>query len=82
MTTRNGQYTARNGIAIRLEERFGAETMYSIAKRAGLDYMTVYNLAKGRSKRIDLSTLAALCDVLQCQPGDILILDSTQGQDA
>jgi DNA-binding Xre family transcriptional regulator len=32
----------------------------------------VYRLATGVPERLSLSTLAALCDILSCQPGDLV----------
>ena len=42
---------------------------------AGLVGITPANLSvlkNGRAKAVRFSTLAALCEVLQCQPGDLL----------
>lgn len=43
-----------------------------LARDAGLAYSTVYELYRGQAKRLDLETLARLCEALDCQPGDIL----------
>jgi DNA-binding Xre family transcriptional regulator len=32
----------------------------------------VYRLVTGTPERLSLATLAALCDILDCQPGDII----------
>jgi DNA-binding Xre family transcriptional regulator len=32
----------------------------------------VYRLATGVPERLSLATLAALCDILSCQPGDLV----------
>ena len=34
----------------------------------------VYRLVTGVPQRLSLATLAALCDVLECQPGDLIEL--------
>jgi DNA-binding Xre family transcriptional regulator len=34
----------------------------------------VYRLVTGVPQRLSLSTLAALCDILDCQPGDLIEL--------
>jgi putative transcriptional regulator len=34
-------------------------------------------LKRGKAKAIRFSTLIALCDVLECQPGDILDLEES-----
>ena len=34
--------------------------------------MTLNELAEGKAKAIRFSTLEAICQVLECQPGDLL----------
>lgn len=36
----------------------------------------VYRLVTGVPQRLSLTTLAALCDILDCQPGDLIELTS------
>jgi DNA-binding Xre family transcriptional regulator len=37
----------------------------------------VYRLVTGVPQRLNLATLAALCDILDCQPGDLIELTQT-----
>ncbi len=37
----------------------------------------VYRLVTGVPQRLSLATLAALCDILDCQPGDLIELTAT-----
>jgi DNA-binding Xre family transcriptional regulator len=37
----------------------------------------VYRLVAGVPQRLSLATLAALCDILDCQPGDLIELTQT-----
>jgi DNA-binding Xre family transcriptional regulator len=37
----------------------------------------VYRLVTGVPQRLSLATLAAVCDILDCQPGDLIELAST-----
>lgn len=37
----------------------------------------VYRLVTGVPQRLSLATLAAVCDILDCQPGDLIELTST-----
>ena len=39
----------------------------------------VYRLVTGVPQRLSLATLAALCDILDCQPGDLIELTPTAG---
>lgn len=57
-----------------LDELLEAKGM-TLTELADAVDVTVVNLSvlkNGRAKAIRFSTLAALCDVLGCQPGDLL----------
>jgi putative transcriptional regulator len=43
-----------------------------LAQRVGITPANLAVLKNGRAKAVRFSTLAALCDVLECQPGDLL----------
>jgi putative transcriptional regulator len=43
-----------------------------LADRVGITPANLAVLKNGRAKAVRFTTLAALCDVLQCQPGDLL----------
>jgi putative transcriptional regulator len=43
-----------------------------LTEKVGLTMANVSLLKNGKVKAIKLSTLAKICEVLQCQPGDIL----------
>jgi putative transcriptional regulator len=47
-------------------------TVTELAERVGLAYPNLSILKNNRARAIRFSTLAALCDVLDCQPGDLL----------
>lgn len=47
-------------------------TLTELADRVGLTLANLSILKNGRAKAIRFSTLTALCDVLDCQPGDLL----------
>jgi DNA-binding Xre family transcriptional regulator len=53
-----------------LEER--GMTVREFSKRTGLAYGTASALARGFVDRVDLRTLAAVCDALEVGVGDIL----------
>ena len=42
------------------------------AQRVGISNVNLSNLKTGKVRAIRFSTLNAICDVLDCQPGDIL----------
>jgi putative transcriptional regulator len=44
----------------------------TLAERVGITPANLAVLKNGRAKAVRFSTLAALCEVLDCQPGDLL----------
>ena len=43
-----------------------------LSERVGITLANLSNLKTGKARAIRFSTLEAICDVLECQPGDIL----------
>ncbi|MBE5905223.1 MAG: helix-turn-helix transcriptional regulator [Lachnospiraceae bacterium] len=43
-----------------------------LADRVGITIANMSILKNGKAKAIKMSTLIKLCEVLQCQPGDLL----------
>ena len=44
-----------------------------LAERVGITITNVSVLKNGKAKALKISTLAKLCEALDCQPGDILV---------
>jgi putative transcriptional regulator len=55
-----------------------------LAEQVGITLANMSVLKNGKAKAIRLSTLEAICEALQCQPGDILEYrpDPTPASDA
>ena len=53
-----------------LEER--GMTLTELSERVGITLVNLSILKNGRARAIRFTTLAALCDVVGCQPGDLL----------
>jgi putative transcriptional regulator len=47
-------------------------TLTELAARVGVTNVNLSILKNGRAKAIRFSTLTRICEVLQCQPGDLL----------
>ena len=47
-------------------------SLNELAARVGISNVNLSNLKTGKVKAVRFSTLDAICDVLGCQPGDIL----------
>jgi len=48
-------------------------TISEVAEGAGISRVTVHKLYHHQSSRVDFATLNALCQYLDCQPGDLLV---------
>ena len=47
-------------------------SLNELSERVGISNVNLSNLKTGKVKAFRFSTLDAICDVLDCQPGDIL----------
>lgn len=47
-------------------------TLSELAERVGVSIVNLSKLKTGKSRAIRFSTLDAICEVLDCQPGDII----------
>lgn len=54
-----------------LEER--EQTIYWLWKQTGIRYATIWQMGKGEVARLNLDVLDRVCEVLECQPGDLLV---------
>lgn len=47
-------------------------SLNELAEKVGISNVNLSNLKTGKVKAVRFSTLNGICDVLDCQPGDIL----------
>ena len=61
-------------IIVRLDRMMADRKMSlnELAEKVGMTNVILSNLKTGKMKGIRFETLDAICEVLQCQPGDIL----------
>lgn len=61
-------------IVVRIDVQLAKRKMSvnEFAERVGITPANVSVLKNGRAKAVRFSTLAAMCEVLDCQPGDLL----------
>jgi putative transcriptional regulator len=50
-------------------------TLTELAERVDVTIVNLSILKNGRARAIRFSTLTALCDALNCQPGDLLSVE-------
>jgi len=48
-------------------------SFYWLAKQTGISHTTLWRLKKAKALGINFDTLEKLCEVLECQPGDVLV---------
>lgn len=65
-----GGHRVVSHLAALLEER--GMSLVHLAALSGITVANLSVLKNGRARAIRFSTLTAVCDVLQCQPGDVL----------
>lgn len=70
-------------IIIELDVMLARRKMRSkeLAERIGITEQNVSLLKSGKVKGVRFETLEKICDVLDCQPGDILIYESEPSED-
>ena len=67
-------------IVVRLDEKLHERRM-TLTELSERVYITLANLSilkTGKAKAIRFSTLEAICEALDCQPGELLAYDSGQ----
>ena len=50
-------------------------TLTELADRVGMSVVNLSVLKNDRARAVRFSTLTAICDVLDCQPGDVFTVD-------
>lgn len=70
----NGPSGPTSGIEVRLHELIAARgmTLAELSQRVGVTVVNLSVLKNGHARAIRFSTLAKLCQALDCQPGELL----------
>jgi putative transcriptional regulator len=66
----DGEQTIEVHLDILLAER--SMTLTELSELVGITLVNLSVLKNGHARAIRFSTLAAICDALECQPGDVL----------
>lgn len=69
------------GIHCRLDELLAERemTLTELSAKVGVSIVNLSVLKNDRARAIRYSTLRAICDALQCEVGDLLVLAPTMG---
>ena len=62
-------------IRIELKKMLEGRSLYWLSQESGIRWATIAAMAKGKLRRIDLTALDAICDALECEPGDLLKIE-------
>ena len=57
-------------------------TLTELSERIGITLANLSILKTGKARAVRFSTLEAICEALQCQPGDLLEFSPTQEKKA
>jgi putative transcriptional regulator len=65
---------ADHRIAVRLDQLLDDRglTLTELAEQVGVTVVNLSILKNGRARAIRFSTLTAICEALDCEPGDVL----------
>jgi putative transcriptional regulator len=68
-------------IAVRLDQLLEQRgmTLTELSERVGITIVNLSILKNGRARAIRFSTLTALCEAPDCQPGDLLSHKGSEG---
>ena len=55
-------------------------SLNELAERVGISNVNLSNIKMGKIRAIRFSTLEAICEVLECQPGDLLEYEKPEGK--
>jgi putative transcriptional regulator len=66
-------------IIVKLDDMLHARrmTLTELSERIGITLANLSVLKTGKARAVRFSTLEAICEALQCQPGDLLEFAST-----
>ena len=55
-------------------------SLNELAARVGISNVNLSNIKTGKIRAIRFSTLEAICEVLECQPGDLMEYEKPEGK--
>jgi putative transcriptional regulator len=50
-------------------------SLTELSEKVGITLANLSTLKRGKARAIRFSTLVAICEALDCEPGDLLVLD-------
>jgi putative transcriptional regulator len=68
----------RLGLKKLLDDR--GKSILWLANETGITYTAIHNLVTKEPESIRLHTLAQICEALDCEPNDVLVIDRGRGK--
>jgi putative transcriptional regulator len=70
----NSKWKSRMMIEIRIDELLEkrGHSFYWLSKQSGVSHTTLWRLKKGKALGVNFATLEKICEILDCEPGDLL----------
>jgi putative transcriptional regulator len=63
----------QNMIKIEIERLLEGRSLYWLSQQTKIRWATLAAMVNGKTQRLNIDDLDAMCDALQCQPGDLLV---------
>ena len=60
-------------IKIELEKLLNGRSLYWLSQQTSIRWATLAGMANGKAQRLNLADIEAICDALECEPGDLLV---------
>lgn len=60
-------------IKIELEKLLEGRSLYWLSQQTNIRWATLAAMVNGKAQRLNVDDLDAICDALECRPGDLLV---------
>ena len=70
----------KNNLRVLMAQK-GIRSMVELERLSGVSRQVLDRLDKNKSKRLDFETVVKLCDLFDCEPGDLLYIDENREGD-
>ena len=65
-------------IRIEVDKLLNGRSLYWLSQQTGIRWATLAAMANGKTQRLNVDDLEAICRTLECDPGDLLVLVETR----
>ena len=65
-------------IKIEIEKLLNGRSLYWLSQETGIRWATLAAMVNGKAQRLNLEDIDLICEALECQPGDLLVVVETR----